>query len=456
MEDFKYSGSWWLPNTKRQVSGDLTFSSQEGIQLHLLDTIGEYSSTFEKIRDESSKEYPIILGMVTDCTLITLCDCQEIGTNVCFKKIGAKESLSYNTARYDAKAAFIGTHFFDLKELRFHRARVRYDYLPDFVRLQGFTNDFATRDGKFERYTCTYELPPKIIANTSKGTISASCSLNKNGEPIVKGLVLRQFTWLEIELKEGLALKELDIRYVQPLQYLISLATDKPNSVTGLFVYSKDRVETVPNNLSMETPIQVVFQQRERKERQDTLLSRSDLIFTLQDQGMSERFGGIIERWLNITHVDELGDVCNLFFSVLYAPDLNLVNQFLNIAFATELYHRKRFRDKSDFKDRIEEVVEATSEVVSPLFSDRDYFVNKVKDTRHYRVHNAPDLKKKAAKDEELYWMTKLLSYMVQTCLLKELGLSSQECFELFSKNRDYQFALKRAPTWRKTKNSTG
>lgn len=480
MKDFKYSGSWWLPQSQRQVTGDLLFSNEDGLRLDLDDSLAEGRSFFESMKDDRRTTYAIVLGMTKNGKLITLCDCEEIGVSTTFKNVG-EGSLAYNTARYDARAAFIGIHFVDAQEMHFHRAHVQYDYLPDFVRKQGFTPDFKTKEGILQKYQLTYEYPPKIVATTSRGTVSVSYTFHQEGDPL-KGLILRQSTALEIKLEEELTLKELDIQYIRRLQDLISLATNRPNSITDLLVYSNEKVETVMNRTG-EIPIEVVFQQKDQEERQESLLPPNKLLFTLRDRSVAERFSEIIERWLTKTDIDELGDVFNLFFSVLYARDLLLEMEFLNIAFAAELYHRKRFSNevlpKNEhkaritsilnaapaahaewlkrvlnfsnepfFRSRIDELVEMTKEVVSPLFSDKDYFVNKVKDTRHYRVHNVSSLKKKAATGEELYWITKTLSYLVQACLLIELGLTSQDCVELFSKNRDYQLALERAPTY--------
>lgn len=479
IKDFTYPGSWWLPHSQRQVTGDLIFSNEIGLRLELDDSFAEGGS-FLKLGDNRRTAYPIVLGITKDAELITLCDCDEDNVSTAFKNI-SEGGFVYSTAEYDVRAAFIGTHFIDAQQMQVHRAQVQYDYLPDFVRKQGFTPDFKTKDGVLQKYQLTYEYPPKIVATTSRGTISVSYTFHQGGEPL-KGLKLRQSTALEIEAEEELTLKELDIQYMRPLQDLISLATNRPNFITNLLVYSKEKVETVMNRIR-EVPIEVVFQQNYQEERQDSLLPVNKLLFTLEDRSVSERFSEIIERWLTNTDIDELGDVFSLFFSVLYAPDLSREMGFLNIAFAAELYHRKRFSNhvlpknehrsriasvvcrapgehrvwlksalsfsnEPRFRDRIDELVEMTKEVVFPLFSDKDYFVNKVRDTRHYRVHNVARLKKKAAEGEELYWITKTLTYLVQTCLLIELGLTSQDCFELFSKNRDYELTRERAPTY--------
>jgi hypothetical protein len=480
MKNFKYSGSWWLPHSEKQVTGDLIFSNEAGLRLDLHDSLAEGGSFLDTLRDDRRTAYPVVLGMTEDGKLVTLCDCQETRVSTAFKNI-EEGGFLYTTAGYDARAAFIGAHFFETQQMQFHRAEVQYDYLPDFVRKQGFTPDFKMEDGILQKYQLTYEYPPRIVATTSRGIISVSYNFHQHGGPM-KELTLWQSTALEIKLEKELTLKKLDIEYIRPLQDLMSLAANRPTSITDLLVYSKEKVETVMNRTS-EVPIAVVFQQNYQKERQDSLLPPNKLLFTLEDRSVSERFSEIIERWLTNTDLDELGDVFTLFFSVLYAPDLSQEMGFLNIAFAAELYHRKRFSNEvlpknkhkarvtsvvdsapeehrewvknalsfsnePRFRDRIDDLVDMTKEVISPLFSDKDYFVNKVRDTRHYRVHNVSRLKKNAAEGEELYWITKTLSYLVQACLLIELGLTSQDCFELFSKNRDYEFARERAPIY--------
>lgn len=469
MKEFNYSGSWWLPDSQAKVTGDLIFSNQDGLRLDL-DTPFDEHTFWERAEANKRATYPIVLGLTKDAKLITLCDCEETSDRIAFKTTD-EGSFVYNSAGYDARAAFIGAYFTDAREMQFNRAQVQYDYLPDFVRKQGFTIDRAIKKGILQKYALTYEYPPKITANTSKGEVSVSYTFHDGGTPL-EGWTLRQSTALEIRLEQELSLKEFDLNYIRPLQDLISLATNRPNPIISLYVYSKNKVETIVNHIR-EVPIEVVFQQDPYEERQDVLLSPDKLLFSLQDKVVSERFSEIIERWLNNTDIAELGDVFHLFFGVLYDPDLSQEIEFLNIAFAAELYHRKRFSNevlpKSEYKarvksivdsapeehrewlknalsfsneplfrDRIDQLVEITKDVVSPLFSDKDYFVNKVKDTRHYRVHNDRRLEKKAAKNAELFWITKALSYLVRTCLLMELGLTSQDCFELFSKNREY------------------
>ena len=479
MENLECSGDWWLPhNEEKKVAGKLTFSNQDGVCLNLLGLLEEKKS------DDLSKSYPIILGVTTDCKMITLCNCRKRGDSISGRVKSDEPEKSwwvYTTAKYSATLILIGAHFTHPNEVQFHKVRVQYTYLPDWVRRDGFKE--KERASRRDTYELTYQHPPPVEAVTPKGTISVQYDFHPNNNDSLRGRVLRQSTWMQVELPDVLTLEEWQRQYIYPLQNFIILATRIPNSVTEMFVYSNQKTDTVTDAVGVRKkiipiPIQVIFKQYLHESREDKLLTPDKMIFTLQD--IETNFGDIIGTWLKISDVDDLGDVCNLFFSAFYSQHLYQELEFLNNVFAAELYHRRRMRNEvlpanehksrinsilsatpeeytewlqaklnfsnePSFEERVNDVVDLAKEVVLPLVSNKDYFVKKVKHTRHYHVHNVPDLKKKAAHGEELYWITDTLSYLVQTCLLLELGLSSQRCFELLSKSKQYKFAMKHA-----------
>ncbi len=55
-------------------------------------------------------------------------------------------------------------------------------------------------------------------------------------------------------------------------------------------------------------------------------------------------------------------------------------------------------------------------------FNKKEVLVNKIRDSRHYFSHWARGLKKKAAKDDDLYWLMKDTQFILRLCLLSELG----------------------------------
>ena len=155
-----------------------------------------------------------------------------------------------------------------------------------------------------------------------------------------------------------------------------------------------------------------------------------------------------------------------------------LESKFLNIAQAAESYHRRRcknevlpkpehdarikailsntpeeykkwLREKLNFsneptlQDRLMDLLDKTKKVMNPLVKDHAKFAKKVRDTRNYFTHWNTDLQDKAAQGEELFRITQTLLFMLQACLLMELGCTPERCAELISKNKKYQYAVR-------------
>ena len=83
--------------------------------------------------------------------------------------------------------------------------------------------------------------------------------------------------------------------------------------------------------------------------------------------------------------------------------------------------------------------MDATAEVVSPLIQSRTRFVRRVVDTRNYFIHYDTTLRAKAAVAAgELSYLKSVLSFLVQGCFLRELGIPSERWSELFGRNDLY------------------
>ena len=59
--------------------------------------------------------------------------------------------------------------------------------------------------------------------------------------------------------------------------------------------------------------------------------------------------------------------------------------------------------------------------------------MNKIRDSRVYFTHWARNLKKKAAKDDDLYWLMKDVQFILRLCLLSELGFELSGLRMIFS-----------------------
>jgi hypothetical protein len=84
-------------------------------------------------------------------------------------------------------------------------------------------------------------------------------------------------------------------------------------------------------------------------------------------------------------------------------------------------------------------------DAVSALITDKDAFAKNVVNTRNYHTHYDPHLKDKAVQGSKLYALTEQLSYLLQACLLVELGIPKQKCAELLIRNQGYVRAINRA-----------
>jgi ApeA N-terminal domain 1 len=181
------------------------------------------------------------------------------------------------------------------------------------------------------------------------------------------------------------------------------------------------------------------------------------------------------QRWLNIH--DNIKHICDLYFGIKYADFMYGEQRFYSIVQALESYHRIQivneqtskedhehklkeiyesipsrhldwlknklhFSNEPNLKDRIEYLVDFHNQVVDPFIKNRDNFLKKVRDTRNYYTHYDRSLDNKFAKGEELFRLTQILSFLLQSCLLKELGCTPDRCAELISKDKKYRYAI--------------
>lgn len=281
-----------------------------------------------------------------------------------------------------------------------------------------------------------------------------------------------QSTSIRVDLSEDLTFDEWVTNFVLPFRNLLTLATTRPNALTRVSLYSQDKTVGTSKG-DREVPIDLFYQQVWHEKVEAKRLLPHDMLFTLHD--VAEDFGGIVRRWLRVA--SELDSVCNLFFSVTYLPGLYSENKFLNMVQAAESYHRRRItnqvltREEHDqrvasilngapdahrkwLKQRLEygneptlqmrlsDLLDATQPVMSSLITKRSQFVRKVVDTRNYLTHYDDRLRSRVAGRDELHYVTQALSFMVEACLLGELGLAPEQCAELFRRNRRYAYAV--------------
>ena len=453
MDSFEYTGRWWLPSDPNtEVSGTVSYSGEDGILLDLVGTLDELGA---------KEWHPLVLGLMRDeARFVTLVGCRRARLHVAFP--------GFTSERFRAATVYVsryGPHFTHVDELRFRKVEVQYDHLPEWAGITGFQEHSYEDEHGRQRYRFEFVRPEPVVATTESGIVSVGFGFGYRGS-VLREVSLSQSVSILIEVPEPLSFEDLYLRFIQPFRNLLTLATGKPNWTTNVEV----RVE----NGSSSRPSQVFFRTGHCQPTAKKGLPLSDMLFSLSDIGAD--FEVVVARWLSVAQ--DLDSVSNLFFGVQYSPEMYLEHQFLNLVQAAEVYHRRRVGNEALKRDeykrrrklvlesapsgckqwlkgqlsnephleqRIKELTDETGAVLLPLVREAGQFAKRVARTRNYLTHYNPQLRSRAVQDARLYELTRSLSFLIQACFLRELGLSAEQSASFFQRNSGYRFALTQA-----------
>jgi ApeA N-terminal domain 1 len=180
----------------------------------------------------------------------------------------------------------------------------------------------------------------------------------------------------------------------------------------------------------------------------------------------------LFEKYLNNWFKLSKTPLINLYCAVMYNPEMYMEYLFLGLAQAIESYHatfletesiaraelRREIEEIGDtlpekvkwldqiFKDcyrqpfieRIRDVYQEYSALADQLFAFKgeEKFSKKVRDTRHYLTHWSADLVKKAAHDDDLVLLTRDLQFLLQLCIMTQLGFTKCDFTNMYHVNK--------------------
>jgi len=472
-----YNGKWWLPeNPDRKVSGRLTVSKEYGLHFEL-------DEPFDGPNLAAFYRFPIILGVdVANRKLITLENCMLL-ISTFNPPVSEKSGEYYNFYNWRGSVtnAYIGVLLPTTDQLVFSKADINLSSLQDWL---GISPDIqivrSSRKNKKPYFYKALFNYPEIAIKFNSGKISVVPGLKNLSEYHAFGAN----AMLRLELTENINLETLLKTYIRPLQDFLSLATGKPNEIVELSLYSKFNPLNDLTHPSLQVPtisvltgnnlIRQGVPTQQNSARYDELFNASDI---------SGSIGSVLSNWLEFYNKYE--NICNLYFNVVYSPDLYLENKFLNLAQALESFHRLRFgnqlnpecgapsdipteeeyqafvkkvlkecpknekdwwRNKLQFINepslrwRLKSLIKDSEQVMKPLLGDLQSkdFVDKVVNTRNYLTHYSQESYYKSAKGYELEVYTSILQILMQSCFLKEIGISPQIISYLFEKTGKY------------------
>jgi hypothetical protein len=427
------------------VAGTITFSHEAGISLEIIGNFYDQEDYFLINSQE------IIIG-ITHGKLFTLMNCY-------FKK-NRNSFPGIETQEYGVNIALSGYHFNNLEEIKFDRVQVDFNHLKYLSPFRFSWKDDINSNHNFTENNLSFYTLNDIKASITKCEILFKQFITTNCQP--QEMSINKSAFIEIRLRDKESFDTINKKFISPLQSFITLASNKPNYITSLFLYLQIDGEI--------KEIEAIFQQSTFINHTDTF-NKKDALFVLND--IKQDLSLIMQKWFNLFDLAE--DIINLYFSTIYNDKLYIENKFLALVQVLESFHRSKFdkikylteehKEKLhhileatpvEYKDwlekklqhshepsldeRLQELLQKTKEIMIPIIAVPEDFFQKVKKTRNYLTHYGDSLKDKSFSGDDLARATQILYFMVKACLLSELTCTTARCEELLSRNGKYQY----------------
>lgn len=448
-ECFEYSGEWWLPDQPAaRFFGTLKYKPETKVFLQLS---GGYDE-FEAFRE--SWKHETVFGISESGEEITLREC-HIG------RFSTPRSSAGSTASaaLEPSWVFIGGHFLSDEELRFDSVEIWYPYLTGWLTHplrrpdRSINTDADTRNRNSE-------FP--IIALDEIATMSIEYVPNFQKRPGsgMPDYAPSEAAYVHFKFAGGTSLEEIWRRYKRHWEHFFSLALGRPARALDIRGVLSDGgqkriaiIEGIDHRADfyeMFPFVEMLFPFSEIKDHVDTYL----------------------KNWYS--KMDCFEPVFNMYFAVLYQPDLYLDHKFLTYVIALETYHRivtknapkfckeeynrlvegmlasipqehekyqKHFRSRLQFgneptlREKLRYLVDKMPKVSETFICHNDSgckeFVHVVTETRNGLVHFAEWRSTKGIHTiGELAIIVKKLQLLMQICLLQEIGLSDRQICE--------------------------
>lgn len=478
LETHEYEGYWWLPtdadgpegfplDQSKMRSGNLTIS--RGVaHLKVLGSFGHD----ELGRSEDSVKYSIlpapqerILGFTAEGKCITLDDCGITDAPMHFPGIPR--------TTYRAGVVFVGAWFENGEAITFNEIAIQTSELATWTGARAFQN---LRQGKSGTVSTTFRKPAPIKIPLDFGeAIQIKFESRFGGIPAVPtGMTFSQVPSLHLRYAMPRGFGDVKVS-VNQLRNFFALALGRPETVESVIGYRDDLL--APKTTHPQ-PIRIYWRLQHNPEPRGRPPHPVEMLFSLSQ--FRRRMPKMLRTWFGFQ--DRFEPVLNLYFAMLYHPDMYWDVQFLTYAQAIETYDFRR-RDPHDLNAKdyskrvkatvaaapkdwrewlsmklignykvldqriravLDECPEVSGKIVGVSAEERDAFVKRFKDSRNWYTHYTPRLKRKAAtKPGELYYLINQVRTIIEMSLLREIGFSCNEIDTMFTqRGRQRYFEL--------------
>lgn len=427
VESHEFRGFWWLPEDEEEkLSGTLTVTKGDA-ELALLGHFGHRllsDEGKERAYSFDLEERPRIHGISTAGKEITLERHGNANWSGHFPGI--------ETSVYEPEVVLIGKLFAEDEEIGFDEIAIHASDLNTWTRVSGFETKIGGHEQAETGYFIAtktdihFEAPDAIEIPLDNGE-QARIEFRASSEGIGGGaerVSVAQTAALHLRFAKRAGLNEVFNRVGQ-LRNLLSLAVGRPVAILSVTGFQDDHRH--PKS-SVRVPIELLWRIPHNPEPPTRPRHPIDMFFTLPEATPS--ISEVMKNWF--AKQAELKPVFNLFFGILYHPDMYLDVRFLTYAQAVETYdyRRRAANSKLTLDRRIRDVLDLCPEVSAKITGasdeERDAFVTTFKQSRNYYTHYNPKLEKKAATGAALFVLFKQLQAIIEMSLLWELGFSCE------------------------------
>lgn len=409
MEPFEHKGYWWLPeNPDRRVAGILRFDGIELPKLELFDTLENHFS--------GASRQAKILGVIAG-KYATLLDCILIRENPTYAT--GVEPVTF--ADYLAHHVFIADSHIEIETDLFKSMRTSYFNLPGWVEAWGWR---ATIDGvalKIEHR------PPDATARIAGANISVRHQFSGNNS--LTQQTVTQSTFIDIEPDKPQSFAELS-KIQHNVSIFMSLAMSQATyPITE--VMSSDR-SLVPVSVHYSPNVDTAVYKAKA-------MPAYQMLFKFED--IFADFENVLQNWFS--KAEKLDAVYKLYSSTLLRPAAFLEQKFLNLVQALETYHRNTYSLNRKLELRLKDLLVKHVDVVkfiTAVSQNPDDFAHRVTGARDWYTHYDDKNRQFEPDTKDLWDMVQYLRFIVEACLLTELGIPEYKIQELMRRAAENRF----------------
>ena len=457
-DPFEASGVFWRPTTPdSKVHGTVTVAEDGTTTLH---TFGIVDAPYNPDSDQflpaphppnANSALGRIVG-ITKYRLITMDGCFYGPSN--YNPMGG---ISDSTIH--ARHTYFGARYEDGELPTFDSVTFWLAGLQEWLMFSGFSYDSTSTTAKI----AWKPIKPIRVSLSDHRTLAFELSSSSPSVGVFPDSVtIGQQAHVTIKTPDPQPI-DYFTQAILPLEFLLSLAMDKPTGITKIVAETPDLVREFDDKVH-RVPIDVYSELR-RFPVDPPEVGWHRMLFTYRD--MEDRFADRLRTWFD--YCDTAEPAINLHFATTSGAYRYLEGQFLSSAQAIEALHRRTFEQTapmppSDFDEILKQVKQSVPKkhrdrIMSrlryanePSFRRRlkDAFeqhrhhygdkkqlgrlISEIVDARNYLTHYDSDPTDRAPDSKSLIRLQKRLEALIQMHMLRTLQFSQSEIDDIVEK----------------------